>query len=370
MSQTAVPRDAAEAARAAFAAVEGKPFPQDIFTAPQLRWAIIGCGVIANQMAMTLELAGRHLTGIYNRTLDKAAAFAERYGIGHVYETVEELVADPDVDAVYITTPHNTHITYLRAALSAGKHVLCEKAITLNSEELAEARAIADAHHVQLIDATTILHMPLYRELIRRAERDEFGQMSLAQVSFGSFKPFDPESRFYNAKLAGGAMLDIGVYAITMARLFMLSQPEDVVSIANACNTGVDVTSGIVMRNPDMQMAVISLTLHAKQPKRAVLSFENCYIEVNEYPRADHATIVWTATGEREEVHVGNEAYALAYEVADLEKAVAGDRVEDAMIVFASDVMDLMTRLRRDWRIYYPEEAELAAAAGARVAGE
>ena len=212
--------------------------------------------------------------------------------------------------------------------------------------------------------------MPLYRELIRRAEKDEFGNMSIAQVSFGSYKDFDPENRFYNPRLAGGAMLDIGVYALTMARMFMLSQPEDVVSIANACNTGVDVTSGIVMRNPDMQMAVISLTLHSKQPKRAVLSFENCYIEVTDYPRADRATIVWTATGEREEVHVGEGAYALAYEVADLEKAVAGDRVEDAMIVFAADVMDLMTQLRRTWRIYYPEEAELAAAAGCRVAGE
>ena len=370
MSQQSAPRDAAEAARAAFASVEGKPFPDDVFTAPQLTWAVIGCGVIANQMASTLELAGRKLAGIYNRTHEKAVAFAEKYDVARVYDTLEELCSDPAIDAVYITTPHNTHIHYLRAALSAGKHVLCEKAITLNSEELNEARAIADEHGVQLIDATTILHMPLYRELIRRAEKDEFGNMSIAQVSFGSYKDFDPENRFYNPRLAGGAMLDIGVYALTMARMFMLSQPEDVVSIAHACNTGVDGTSRIVMRNPDMQMAVISLTLHSKQPKRAVLSFENCYIEVMDYPRADRATIVWTATGEREEVHVGEEAYALAYEVADLEKAVAGDRVEDAMIVFAADVMDLMTQLRRTWRIYYPEEAELAAAAGCRVAGE
>ncbi len=370
MTESAAPRDAAEAANAAFASVEGKEFPSDIFTAPQLKWGIIGCGVIANQMAQTLALAGRSLAGIYNRTQAKAEAFAECYGVERVYETLDEMLADSVIDAVYITTPHNTHITYLRAALSAGKHVLCEKAITLNSEELAEARALADEHGVQLIDATTILHMPLYRALIHRAETDEFGRMNLAQINFGSFKEFDPENRFYNPKLAGGAMLDIGVYALTMARLFMLSQPEDVVSIANACNTGVDVTSGIVMRNPDMQMAVISLSLHSKQPKRAMLSFEKCYIEVMEYPRADKAVIVWTETGEREEVHVGEEAYALAYEVADLERAVAGDAVEDAMIIFASDVMDLMTRLRRDWRIYYPEEAELAAAAGARVAGE
>ena len=87
----------------------------------------------ANQMAQSLALAGRKLAGVANRTPSKAQAFAEQYGIEKVYDTVEDLYADPGIDAVYITTPHNTHITYLRAALAAGKHVLCEKAITLNS---------------------------------------------------------------------------------------------------------------------------------------------------------------------------------------------------------------------------------------------
>lgn len=132
------PLDSAAAAKAAFASVQDKPFPNDIFTAPELRWAVIGCGVIANQMAQSLALAGRKLVGVANRTLSKAQAFAEQYGIEKVYETVEDLYTDQNIDAVYITTPHNTHITYLRAALAAGKHVLCEKAITLNSAELDE----------------------------------------------------------------------------------------------------------------------------------------------------------------------------------------------------------------------------------------
>ena len=110
------PLDAAAAAKAAFAAVEGKPFPDDIFTAPQLRWAVIGCGVIANQMAQSLALAGRRLSGVANRTHGKAVAFAERYGVEKVYDSFDELYADPGIDAIYITTPHNTHITYLRAA--------------------------------------------------------------------------------------------------------------------------------------------------------------------------------------------------------------------------------------------------------------
>ena len=128
--------------------------------------------------------------------------------------------------------------------------------------------------------------MPLYREIIRRAMAGEFGQMNLAQINFGSYKEFDPRSRSRHTRdLAGGALLDIGVYAITLARLFMMSLPEDVLSIANACSTGVDVTSGIVLRNPDMQMATITLSLHSKQPKRAVLSFDDCYIEVADCAR-------------------------------------------------------------------------------------
>lgn len=132
--------DSATAARAACAAAQDKPFPQDIFTVPRLRWAVVGCGAIANQMAQTLALAGRRIQGVANRTHEKAVAFAETYGIPRVYASFDELWADPDIDAVYIATPHNTHITYLRAALAAGKHVLCEKAITLNAAELAEAR--------------------------------------------------------------------------------------------------------------------------------------------------------------------------------------------------------------------------------------
>ena len=142
----AAPLDAAAAAKAAFAAVVGKPFPKDVFTAPELSWAVIGCGVIANQMAQSLALAGRKVYGIVNRTRSKAEAFAREYGVERVYDSVKELYADPAVDAVYITTPHNTHIDYLCGALAAGKHVLCEKAITLNSAELEEARAIADEH--------------------------------------------------------------------------------------------------------------------------------------------------------------------------------------------------------------------------------
>ncbi|OUP09447.1 Gfo/Idh/MocA family oxidoreductase [Collinsella sp. An2] len=367
---SSTPLDSAAAAAAAYKAVQGKPFPKDIFSAPHLRWAVIGCGAIANQMAQTMGLAGRKLVGVANRTHEKAVAFAERYGVERVFGSFDELYASPDIDAVYITTPHNTHISFLRDALAAGKHVLCEKAITLNSAELAEARSLAAEHGVVLMDATTILHMPLYAKLCSRAASGEFGAMNLAQVNFGSFKEYgDLTNRFYNPRLAGGAMLDIGVYALTVARIFMASHPDEVVSLANRAVTGVDQTSGFVTRNAEGQLGVFSLSLHSKQPKRAVISFDKCYLEINDYPRADRASIVWTEDGHREIVEEGEEAYALAYEMADLEAAAAGDESKAKLIDYAADVMDTMTRLRYDWGIYYPEEADLAAAAGVAVAG-
>ena len=173
-----------------------------------------------------------------------------------------------------------------------------------------------------------------------------------------------------NPQLAGGAMLDIGVYALSIARLFMTSAPTEVVSLANRAQTGVDETSGFVCRNAEGQIGVFSLSLHSKQPKRAMLSFNRCYIEVDAYPRADRAIITWTDDGHREVVEAGEEGYALAYEVADLEAAVAGDEHAAGLIDIAADVMGLMTRLRYDWGVYYPEEADVARAAGVAVAGE
>ena len=327
-----------------------------IGTAPQLRWGVIGCGVIANEMAQCLALEGRTLDGVANRTQEKAIAFAQRYGVKKVYDSIDAMIASPDIDAIYLTTPHNTHIIYLRQALAAGKHVLCEKSITLNSAELDEARALADANHVQLMDACSILHMPLYKELVRRAKAGDFGPVNLVQENFGSYKDWNMKNRFYNPKLAGGALLDIGVYSITLARLFLESCPTEVLSMMNPAPTGTDLTDGILMRNAEGQMVVLSLTMHSKQPKRAMISADKAYIEIMEYPRADVAKVVWTEDGRVEEVRAGERRLALGYVLADLEAAVAGDEAARAQIQTSSDVMSLMTGLRKDWDFKYPEE--------------
>ena len=319
-----------------------------------LRWAVLGAGVIANEMARALQAMGRTLDAAGNRTHDKAVAFAEKYGVKKVYADYHEMFADPDIDAIYLTTPHNTHMAYLEQALTHGKHVLCEKSITLNSEELDRAVKLAEENHVVLAEAMTIYHMPLYRVLRERVASGELGRVNLIQLNFGSFKDYDMNNRFFNRNLAGGAMLDIGVYALSLARLFLASSPDQVKSFVRKAPTGVDESAVLSMMNREGQLVSAALSLHSKQPKRAVISCEKGYIEIMEYPRAEEAVLVDAATGSREVLRAGSTASALVYELEDMEKAVRGEG--DMLLPYTMDVMALMTALRREWGVVYPEE--------------
>ncbi|MBT1171392.1 Gfo/Idh/MocA family oxidoreductase [Bifidobacterium sp. SO4] len=322
----------------------------------ELNWATLGCGVIANQLEQALEGEGRKLYSVANRTHAKGVAFAEKYGIGKVYDNIDDVFADPDVDVIYISTPHNTHIEFLRKALTAGKHVLCEKSITLNSEELNEAVALAAANAVVLGEAMTLYHMPLYRKLNEIIASGKLGDLKLIQMNFGSYKEYDMTNRFFNRELAGGAMLDIGVYALSFVRWFMSSTPDQILSQVKRAPSGVDEQAGILLTNPDGQMATVTLSLHAKQPKRGLLSFDKGFVEIYDYPRGERATITYVEDGHTEVVEAGETAKALAYEVADMEAAIAGDR-SVMHLDYTRDVMDMMTLIRRaQWGMTYPEE--------------
>ncbi len=320
-------------------------------------WATYGCGVIGNQLAQAMQALGGSLYSVGNRTHSKAVEFAQKYGISKVYDKPEEMFTDENVDIIYISTPHNTHIPLLRKALSAGKHVLCEKSITLNSEELDEAVAIAKENNVVLGEAMTIFHMPIYRKLKELQDSGKFGKLNLIQMNFGSYKEYDMSNRFFNRNLAGGAMLDIGVYALSFTRWFMSEAPDKVQSQVRYAPTGVDEQAGILLQNAQGEMASIILSLHSKQPKRGTISFDKAYIEIYEYPRGDKAVITWTDDGRKEEITAGNTLEALQYEVMDMEEAVSLNGKENHMYLnYTVDVMKIMSDIRKSWGMKYPEE--------------
>lgn len=319
------------------------------------RWATLGCGVIANQLAQALQAQGSSLYSVANRTHDKAVAFAEKYGIGKVYEDIDEVFTDENVDIIYISTPHNTHIKYLRKALAAGKHVLCEKSITLNSQELEEAIKLAEDNHVILAEAMTIYHMPVYKKLNEIIASGALGELKLLQMNFGSYKEYDMNNRFFNRNLAGGAMLDIGVYALSFVRWFFSEKPNQILSQVRYAPTGVDEQASILLKNPKEEMASVILSLHAKQPKRGMIAFDKGYVELYEYPRGQEAVITYTEDGHTETIREGETDRALEYEVLDMEAAVAGEK-DDIHLDYTRDVMDMMTQIRQEWGMRYPEE--------------
>lgn len=321
-----------------------------------LNWAVLGTGVIANQMAAALEKMGRRLYAVGNRTHDKAVAFAEKYGVEKVYDTIDDMFLDEAVDIIYITTPHNTHYEFMKKALEHCKHIFVEKSITLNSRELNEMQALAQAKGLIIGEAMTIWHMPIYKKLWEIVQSGQLGKVQMITMNFGSFKEYNMENRFFNMHLAGGAMLDIGVYALSIVRSFMDEKPEDIVSQWQASPTGSDEMATILLKNGLGQMATVALSMHSKQPKRAMISCEKAYIEIVEYPRADKAVIVDAETGVRTEIEAGNTSEALGYELQDMEQAVLTGDVSGLKLSYSADVMEIMTRLRKAWNMKYPGE--------------
>ena len=224
----------------------------------------------------------------------------------------------------------------------------------LNEQELKQAVALAKQNDLILAEAMTIYHMPLYQKLNEIIQSGILGSLRFVQVNFGSYKEYDMKNRFFNKNLAGGALLDIGVYALSFTRWFMSENPKQITSQVKFAPTGVDEQAGILLMNEQQEMASISLSLHAKQPKRGLAAFEKGFIEIYDYPRAEHASIYYTEQDKKEVIEMGKTEYALLYEVMDMEKAIS--QKGDMYLQYTIDVMEQMTKLRNDWNMKYPEE--------------
>lgn len=321
----------------------------------KLNWGILGTGWIAHEMGEALNRVHGEIYAVCDTTLEKAQKYAQEFNVTKAYGSADEMIKDENIDIVYIATPHNLHYQFLIQSLKAGKHVFCEKAITVNSNQLEEAVAIAKEKNLVICDGVTLFHMPLFKKLKEIVDSGAIGKVKMVQVNFGSCKEYDINNRFFSKELAGGALLDIGVYATSFARYFMSSKPNTVLTTANYFETGVDETSGIILRNPEGEMAVIALTMRAKQPKRGVVAGEKGYIEVNNYPRGDKATITYTEDGRVEVIEAGNTEFALDYEVQDVENYINNNDGKQNL-TYIRDVMATLTEIRSQWGMVYPFE--------------
>lgn len=320
----------------------------------ELNWAIIGPGSIAHRFADGMKQLNREIYAVGARSLEKGQAFANQYDIKNVYSDFDEMLTNPEIDVVYIATPHSNHYEFIMKSLQNAKHVLAEKAITVSSAELEEINALAEEKSLIVKEAMTIFHMPLYKKLREIVDSGSIGKLKLIQVAFGSAKEKDPNNRFYNMDLAGGALLDIGTYALSFARYFLTEAPNEVLTTMKKFETGVDEQSGILLKNKEEELAVVSLSFRAKVPKRGIVACEEGFITVDEYPRASRATVTNTTTGKVEEVVAGEADKALEYEIIAMEESVATG--ENTTSELTNDVIAIMTDVRNQWGIKFPFE--------------
>lgn len=330
----------------------------------KINWAMIGSGTIAEDFAKAINEVNGNIYAIGSRTIEKAREFARKYNIQKCFGDYKEMLKDNEIHIVYISTPHCNHYEYIMECLENNKHVLCEKSITVNTKQLSAVTALAESRGLIVAEAMTIYHMPLYKKLSEIIKAGQIGKLKMIQVSFGSYKEYDLSNRFFSKELAGGALLDIGTYAISFARYFMNEGPLEIVTTAKKLETGVDEQSGIVLKNSLDEMAVISLTMRAKMPKMGVIAGELGFITVNNFPRADKAMITYL-DGSVELIEIGETSKALNYEVEYMNICIMNDSIVKDSILnkskghflqLSGEVMNIMDEVRRQWRIEYPFE--------------
>ena len=252
------------------------PDPAD---APPLRWGILAPGGIANTFVEALHRFTRQrAVAVGSRSLDRAQAFADRHGIERAHTSYEQLVAD-DIDAVYIASPHSHHREHALLAIAAGKHVLVEKAFTRTASEARDVVDAARAAGVTAVEAMWTRFLPT-TDIVRQLLADgALGTLESFAADHGQWFAFDPQSRLFAPELAGGALLDLGVYPVSYAS-FVLGTPTRITARGTLAPTGVDRQVSAVFEYGSDAHAVVSTTLAAKTPTTATISGSEARIEL------------------------------------------------------------------------------------------
>ena len=339
------------------------PRTPDPMSAPPLRWGVLGSGWISSRFIETMHANTRQrVVAVGSRTRERAEEFAASIGAERAHGSYEELVADPEVDVVYVATPHSEHLDNALLAIAAGKHLLVEKAFTRNAGEARQLLDAARAAGVSVLEAMWTRFQP-EMDVVRQLLPDgALGEIETVFADHGQWFAEDPDFRLFDPAKAGGAMLDLGVYPVSFTH-FVLGAPGRVLSRGTRAFTGVDrQISGILDEYPDQPFAhaLVSTTLAAKTPTVGLISGRLARIEIPGAFYAPQRVRLVSRDGDVAESaapaidgHLG-----LCYEAAHLATMIAEGRQESELLPWSETlaVMETMDELRRQVGISLPGE--------------
>ena len=261
------------------------------------RWGILGPGRIARSFTQDLQLVpDARLTAVGSRSPARATAFARELGFEAAYGSYDELLADRSVDAVYVASPHALHVEHVTAALEAGKHVLCEKPITLRTVDAEELFALARHHGRLLMEAMWTACHPVVRAVRHGLREGVFGTPRHLHAELGFVVAAEPDDRLLDVALGAGALLDMGIYPLTFAHV-LLGEAEELTATAVLSDTGIDLDIAIAGRYPGGAVATLAASMTSWSSRRAELATQHGRLVLEDFHHPSHATYTPTATG-------------------------------------------------------------------------
>jgi predicted dehydrogenase len=302
-----------------------------------IRWGVVGPGKIATQFAegMTMIPDGT-IVAVASRAIERADAFADRFGIASRYGDYESLAA-ADVDAVYVATPHSRHAADSILFLGADKHVLCEKPLAVSAHEAETMVQAARANGVFLMEAMWSRFLPAYRVLVDLLGEGRIGEPLLVEGDFGFRAPIEPDHRLFAPALGGGATLDLGVYPVQLCTL-VLGAPERVVADGVVGPTAVDEVVAAVLHHPGGRLGVIKAAIRATLGCRGRVTGTQGWIDLPAFMhRPEWLEVGGTAGTER--IEAGYEGEGLRFQVMEVHACLAAGRLESKVMPLDESVV-------------------------------
>lgn len=324
-----------------------------------IRWGIIGTGNIANQFARGLRsVADADLVAVGSRSQANADAFADEYGAPNRHDSYEALANDPNVDAVYISTPHVYHKENTLLCLEAGKAVLCEKPFAINVKESREMVALAREKGVFLMEAMWTRFIPAMVRVRELLAEGALGEINYVYSDFGFRTEVNPEGRLFNLELGGGALLDVGIYPVSLAHLVM-GKPESIVSSVRLGETDVDEQSVVTLQYPDGKLAVAYSAIVTDTPQRAEIFGTEGWIEMHPRWFIPETFTLHMNDKDLETITVPYEGNGYNYEAMEVGACIrAGKTESDVMPLDETlEIMETLDTVRQQWNLTYPGES-------------
>ncbi len=331
-----------------------------------IHWGIIGCGNIAHTFAQSMTHTKQGIIrGCAARQLSRAIDFSNQYRIEKVYDDYLALINDPLIDAIYIATPHNFHAEHIALALSHQKHVLCEKPLALNQHQAQHCYALSHQHKCLLVEGTWTRFLPAIQDLQLQLAKNVIGRIKHVSANFSITGNFMPEHRLLNPDLGGGALLDLGIYPITLADIVFAKPPSMIQSSYQKALTGVDENSFYQLQYDCGAVAQLSAGYAMHAPTHAIISGDTGYITIPDFLGAQEYTIHRYKNNIKQEPTIHSFPFTseqhFKFEIEHCHDMIMKQKTQSTIIDEATNIrmMTIMDIIRHQWGLLYPQEEKV-----------